>query len=74
MRGVLQRIQDTPRIRLAVLPTPLEPLPRLGAALGVPRLWVKRDDGAGLELGGNKTRKLEFLLAEALAQGAGLVL
>ena len=58
-----------PRARFAHLPTPLEPLPRLGAALGVD-LWVKRDDCTGLAGGGNKTRKLEFLLGEALAQGA----
>ena len=58
-----------PRARFAHLPTPLEPLPRLGAALGID-LWVKRDDCTGLAGGGNKTRKLEFLLGEALAQGA----
>jgi L-cysteate sulfo-lyase len=58
-----------PRARFAHLPTPLEPLPRLGAELGVD-LWVKRDDCTGLAGGGNKTRKLEFLLGEALAQGA----
>ncbi|AYV49258.1 D-cysteine desulfhydrase [Caulobacter flavus] len=58
-----------PRARFAHLPTPLEPLPRLGAALGID-LWVKRDDCTGLAGGGNKTRKLEFLLGEALALGA----
>ena len=58
-----------PRARFAHLPTPLEPLPRLGAALGID-LWVKRDDCTGLAGGGNKTRKLEFLLGEALAQSA----
>lgn len=58
-----------PRARFAHLPTPLEPLPRLGAELGID-LWVKRDDCTGLAGGGNKTRKLEFLLGEALAQGA----
>ena len=58
-----------PRARFAHLPTALEPLPRLGAALGID-LWVKRDDCTGLAGGGNKTRKLEFLLGEALAQGA----
>ena len=58
-----------PRARFAHLPTPLEPLPRLGAALGID-LWVKRDDCTGLAGGGNKTRKLEFLLGEALDQGA----
>ncbi|MCA8926131.1 MAG: D-cysteine desulfhydrase family protein [Planctomycetes bacterium] len=59
----------TPRVTLAHLPTPLEALPRLGAALGV-ELYVKRDDCTGLATGGNKARKLEFLLADALAQGA----
>ncbi len=58
-----------PRIRLAHLPTPLEPLPRLSEALGVD-LWIKRDDCTGLAGGGNKTRKLEFLLGEAGAQDA----
>src|SRR5690606_23245449 len=58
-----------PRLRLAHLPTPLEPLPRLGEALGLD-LWVKRDDQTGLAGGGNKTRKLEFLVGEALAQDA----
>jgi D-cysteine desulfhydrase len=61
-----------PRHSLAFLPTPLHPLPRLNAWLrnnGVPaEIWIKRDDQTGLALGGNKTRKLEFLLADALAQ------
>jgi L-cysteate sulfo-lyase len=56
------------------LPTPLEPMPRLSEHLGGPRLWVKRDDCTGLALGGNKTRKLEFSMAEALAQGADTVI
>ncbi len=59
-----------PRVFIAHLPTPLEPLPRLTAELGGPQLWVKRDDQTGLATGGNKTRKLEFLVAQALAQGA----
>jgi D-cysteine desulfhydrase len=59
------------RVSLAFLPTPLEEMSRLRAALGGgPRLLVKRDDQTGLATGGNKTRKLEFLVAEALAQGA----
>jgi len=61
-----------PRIRLAHLPTPLEPMPRLTAALGGPELWIKRDDCTGLSTGGNKTRKLEYLMAEALAMGADM--
>jgi len=58
------------RVSIAHLPTPLEMLPRLTAYLGGPQLWAKRDDQTGLATGGNKTRKLEFLVAEALAQGA----
>ena len=58
-----------PRVRLAHLPTPLEPLPRLSEELGID-LWIKRDDCTGLAGGGNKTRKLEFLLGDALEQGA----
>ncbi len=63
-----------PRHRLAHLPTPLEPMERLSAALGGPKLWVKRDDCTGLATGGNKTRKLEFLMADALRQGATAVI
>ena len=59
-----------PRIRFAHLPTPIEPLPHLTETLGGPRLLVKRDDQTGLAFGGNKTRKLEFLVAEAQAAGA----
>jgi D-cysteine desulfhydrase len=58
-----------PRVSLARLPTPIEQSPRLGAALGIDLLY-KRDDLTGLELSGNKARKLEFLLAEAEAGGA----
>ncbi|HSV85124.1 MAG TPA: D-cysteine desulfhydrase family protein [Levilinea sp.] len=59
-----------PRIRIAHLPTPVEPMLRLARLLHGPRLWVKRDDQTGLATGGNKTRKLEFVLAEAQATGA----
>ena len=59
-----------PRVPLAQLPTPLHEMPRLTRALGGPRLWIKRDDQTGLALGGNKTRKLEFSLGEALRRGA----
>lgn len=58
------------RLHFAHLPTPIEELPRLSEALGGPRLLIKRDDQTGLAFGGNKTRKLEFLVAEALDQGA----
>ncbi len=59
-----------PRYPLAQLPTPLAKLERLSQQLGGPALWIKRDDQTGLALGGNKTRKLEFLVGQALAQGA----
>ncbi len=58
------------RLHFAHLPTPIEELPRLSALLSGPRLLVKRDDQTGLAFGGNKTRKLEFLVAEAQEQGA----
>jgi len=58
------------RLKFAHLPTPIEELPNLSAELGGPRLLVKRDDQTGLAFGGNKTRKLEFLVAEAQTQGA----
>ena len=63
------------RLDLAVLPSPLEPADRLGAALGMDAgaLWVKRDDLTGLAGGGNKARKLEYLCADALAQGADVL-
>lgn len=59
-----------PRVQIAFLPTPLEPMPRLSATLGGPNLIIKRDDLTGLAFGGNKTRKLEFLIAEAQGHGA----
>jgi len=57
------------RITLAHLPTPIERMERLSRHLGGPDLYIKRDDQTGLATGGNKTRKLEFLVADALAQG-----
>jgi L-cysteate sulfo-lyase len=63
-----------PRIRLAHLPTPLEHMPNLSRELNGPEIWIKRDDCTGMSSGGNKTRKLEFLLAEARDQGADIVL
>jgi L-cysteate sulfo-lyase len=62
-------LDSFPRVSLASLPTPLEPLPRLSAFLGGPRIVVKRDDQTGLAMGGNKVRKLEYLLGQARAQG-----
>jgi D-cysteine desulfhydrase len=63
-----------PRVELARLPTPLHPLERLSARWGGPLVVVKRDDLTGVALSGNKVRKLEFALAEAVAQGARKVL
>ena len=63
-----------PRLHFAHLPTPLEPLSRLSEALGGPNLWIKRDDCTGLSSGGNKTRKLEFLMADALERSADCVI
>ena len=63
-----------PRVSLTHAPTPLEEMPRLTKALGGPRLLIKRDDCTGLAFGGNKTRKLEFLVGDALAQGADTVI
>jgi D-cysteine desulfhydrase family pyridoxal phosphate-dependent enzyme len=67
-------IHVSQRFPLAHLPTPLEPMERLSQALGGPELWIKRDDQTGLATGGNKTRKLEFLLGEARAQEARVAL
>lgn len=66
----MNTMKEIPRIRFAHLPTPVEELPRLSRFLNGPRLLVKRDDQTGLALGGNKTRKLEYLLAEAQSNGA----
>jgi L-cysteate sulfo-lyase len=63
-----------PRVRLGHWPTPLEPMDRMRAALDAPRLFIKRDDCTGLATGGSKTRKLEFLVGEALQQGADTLL
>lgn len=63
-----------PRVRLCELPTPVQPLPRYGAVVGHDKLYIKRDDLTGLATGGNKARKLEFLLGDALAKGADVIL
>lgn len=67
-------INNIPRVRVTFLPTPLVELKRLTAVLGGPRIFIKRDDLTGLALGGNKTRKLEFLLGEALSQNCDAVI
>jgi len=67
------KLSTLPRVRLADLPTPLQELPNLSAALKGPRILVKRDDLTGLAFGGNKTRKLEYLMADAINQGADYI-
>lgn len=74
MSTPLDRLNALPRVRLAKLPTPLDEAPNLSRLLGGPRLMIKRDDLTGLATGGNKTRKLEFLMADALAAGADAVI
>jgi len=64
---------NTPRVTLAYTPTPLEALPNFTKALGGPDIWIKRDDCTGFALGGNKVRKLEFIMAEAQAKGATVI-
>jgi L-cysteate sulfo-lyase len=68
------KMKEPSRFPLAYLPTPLERLDRFSGALNGPEIWIKRDDQTGLATGGNKTRKLELLLGEALQQGADVVL
>src|SRR5258708_3737567 len=69
----LERLAAFPKVTLGQFPTPLEPLPRLTAALNGPQLWVKRDDAVGPAMGGNKTRKLEYLFGQARAERAQVV-
>lgn len=64
---LLARLEQFPHASLALLPTPIQPLRNLGASLGGTELWMKRDDLSGFEGGGNKTRKLEYLVGDALA-------
>ncbi len=68
------QLSDFPRVSLAHLPTPLEFLPRLTEHLGGPDIYVKRDDCTGLATGGNKTRKLEYSMGEAVEQGADTII
>ena len=67
------RLAAFPRLGLAQLPTPLEPMRRLTAHLGGPRLWIKREDATGLTFGGNKLRKLDFVLHQAISGGADTI-
>ena len=72
-RPLSDRLAAFPRLGLATLPTPLEPMKRLTAHLGGPRLWVKREDATGLGFGGNKLRKLDYVLHEAVSSGADTI-
>jgi D-cysteine desulfhydrase len=65
---------DLPKRTYTAFATPLEPLPRLSRALGGPEIWIKRDDQLGLAGGGNKTRKLEYVMAAALNDRAKAVM
>ena len=64
-KDILERLDSIPKLQLADYPTPLDYLPRLSSDVGRD-IFIKRDDSLGLGLGGNKTRKLEYLLADAL--------
>ncbi len=66
-------LSEFPSVPLCHQPTPLEFMPRMSESLGGPRLWIKRDDCTGLATGGNKTRKLEFLIADAIEKGADMM-
>lgn len=70
----MQGFTVPPRLSLALTPTPLQLLTRLSRELGGPRIWVKRDDLTGAVLSGNKVRKLEFALAQALADGCDTII
>jgi hypothetical protein len=67
---LLSRLARHRRVELACLPTPVHPLRRLSEDLGGPEIWIKREDLTGLAGGGNKTRKLEFVVGDALDAGA----
>ncbi|MFZ9510966.1 MAG: D-cysteine desulfhydrase [Burkholderiaceae bacterium] len=68
------KLTQFPRVHITHGPTPLEFMPRLTEALGGPNLYIKRDDCTGLGSGGNKTRKLEFLMADAVKHGADTII
>ncbi len=71
---MIPAIEDLPRVRLGCYPTPLTEARHLSSLLGGPRIFIKREDLSGLALGGNKCRRLEFILAEAKRQGATAVI
>lgn len=67
------KLEEVPRIRLGFYPTPFHELPRLSDRLGGPRIFIKRDDLTGLAFGGNKTRIIEYIFADAKAAGADVI-
>jgi len=69
-----KQVDKLPRIKMAQLPTPLEEMPRLSKVLGGPKLWIKRDDLTGIAFGGNKERKIEFVMADAIKKGADVII
>ena len=71
---IRKRLAELPRVRLGVLPTPLQDCPRLSEVLDGPQILVKRDDMTGLAFGGNKTRRLEFVMGEAQQMGCDLII
>lgn len=70
MTVTIKETHGQKRAQLCHLPTPLQPLNRLSDELGGPRIWIKRDDCTGLAMGGNKARKLEYVVPQAIAEGA----
>ena len=74
VNDLCERLENLTPLAFGHTPTPLEPLPRLTASLGGPELWVKRDDQTGLATGGNKVRKLRFLMADAVHKQADVVI
>ncbi|HZZ96720.1 MAG TPA: D-cysteine desulfhydrase family protein [Jatrophihabitantaceae bacterium] len=71
--ALIETLSQWPRAPLALLPTPIHRIENFSRELGGPELWIKRDDLTGLEGGGNKTRKLEYLVGDALASGADML-
>jgi len=67
------KFSEFPRIRIATLPTPIQFLPNLTKKLGGPKIWIKRDDLTGLAFGGNKARKLEYIMGDALEKKADTI-
>ena len=74
MENRLGKLNQFPRARLAIVPTPIEPMPNLSKVLAGPNLFVKRDDLTGLAMGGNKARQIEFYFGDAISQKATIIL